>query len=58
MKKLLPLHASHMQCEETSAKAVKRHEHCGDNLRGNSQSSMREAHGNSNPSSQANTVSC
>ena len=58
MKKLLPVHAPHMQCEETSAEAVERHEHCGDNVRGNSQPSMREADGNSNPSAEANTVSC
>ncbi|KAG2404262.1 WRKY transcription factor 24 WRKY DNA-binding protein [Vigna angularis] len=56
--KLLPVHAPHVQCEETSAKAVKRHKHCGDNVRGNSQPSMREADGNSNPSAEANTVSC
>lgn len=47
-----------MQREETSAKAIERHEHSGDDLRGNSQPPMREADGNPNPSSQANPVSC
>lgn len=57
MKKLLPLHASYMQREETGTKVIQRHKHRSDHLRGNSQSPMRTAHGNPNASSQANAVS-
>jgi len=57
IKKLLPLHASYMQCEETGAKVIQRHKHRGDHLRGNSQSPMRKAHGNPNAPSEANAVS-
>lgn len=57
-KELLPVHASHMQREETGPKAIKRHQHRGHNLWGNPQPSLREAHGNPNSSSQANAVPC
>ena len=56
LKELLSVHTSHVQCEEASAEAFKGHKHCGDDLRRNSQSSLREAHGNPNPSSQANAL--
>ncbi|MBA0796325.1 hypothetical protein Gohar_007102 [Gossypium harknessii] len=53
---LLPVHASHMQCEEAGSKAAERQQHRGDDLRRGPQSSLRKANGNPNSSSQANAI--
>jgi hypothetical protein len=57
-KELLPVHASYMQREETSAKVIQGHEHSRHDLWRSSWSSMWETDGNPNSSSQTDAIPC